>query len=112
MRRKKVLAICGSTRKDSSNLRLIKAIAGFSKEYFDVVLWVDLVKIPQFNPDEDNEQVPLEVIEFRRQMNLANGVLICTPEYAMGIPGALKNAIDWTVSSGEFSKKPVAAITA
>ena len=43
---------------------------------------------------------------------MVDGVLICTPEYAMGIPGSLKNAIDWTVSSCEFSHKPVALITA
>jgi chromate reductase len=42
----------------------------------------------------------------------ADGILICTPEYAMGVPGSLKNAIDWTVSSMEFSHKPVALITA
>jgi NAD(P)H-dependent FMN reductase len=43
---------------------------------------------------------------------VADGVLICTPEYAFGIPGVLKNALDWTVSSGELNEKPVAAISA
>jgi chromate reductase len=36
----------------------------------------------------------------------------CSPEYAFGVPGVLKNALDWTVSSGEFSGKPVVAISA
>lgn len=42
----------------------------------------------------------------------ADGVLICTPEYAKGVPGSLKNALDWIVSSGEFVNKPVAVISA
>ena len=51
-------------------------------------------------------------MDFRQQLREAEGILICSPEYAMGLPGTLKNAIDWTVSSMEFSKKPVAVITA
>ncbi len=39
-------------------------------------------------------------------------MLICTPEYAYGMPGSLKNALDWTVSSGDFINKPVAALSA
>ncbi len=58
-------------------------------------------------------RVPVnEVADLRRQLREADGVLICTPEYAMGVPGTLKNAIDWTVSSAEFSHKPTALITA
>jgi chromate reductase len=45
-------------------------------------------------------------------LKAADGILICTPEYAMGVPGSLKNAIDWTVSSMEFHQKPTALITA
>src|SRR4030095_8133821 len=52
------------------------------------------------------------VVDFRNQLRHSDGILICTPEYAMGVPGSLKNAIDWTVSSMEFSHKPVALITA
>ena len=50
--------------------------------------------------------------ELRGQLQAADGVLICTPEYAYGMPGSLKNALDWAVSSGEFYGKPVAAISA
>ena len=49
---------------------------------------------------------------FRKKVKLADGILICSPEYAMGVPGALKNALDWTVSTSDFSGKPVALITA
>jgi NAD(P)H-dependent FMN reductase len=45
-------------------------------------------------------------------LNSADGVIICTPEYAHGVPGSLKNAIDWTVGTSEFSQKPTMLITA
>ncbi|HEY5823536.1 MAG TPA: NAD(P)H-dependent oxidoreductase [Cyclobacteriaceae bacterium] len=108
----KILAISGSTRKDSSNLNLIKAIADLASEVFVITVFDGLSELPHFNPDIDNENVPSQVTNFRKQLKEADGVLFCTPEYAMGVPGALKNAIDWTVSSMEFSKKPVALITA
>jgi NAD(P)H-dependent FMN reductase len=59
-----------------------------------------------------DENVPKTVLDFRIKLNEADGILICTPEYAMGVPGLLKNAIDWTVSSCEFYHKPTALITA
>jgi chromate reductase, NAD(P)H dehydrogenase (quinone) len=108
----KILAISGSTRKESSNLNLIKAIADLTSEIFDITVFEGLSTLPHFNPDLDNENVPHEITDFRNQLREADGILICTPEYAIGVPGSLKNAIDWTVSSMEFSKKPVALITA
>nr|WP_294790184.1 NADPH-dependent FMN reductase [uncultured Mucilaginibacter sp.] len=108
----KIFAICGSTRKTSSNLNLIKAIADLTSESFNITIFEGLSTLPHFNPDLDNESVPEEVKDFRKQLSEAEGVLICTPEYAIGVPGTLKNAIDWTVSSMEFSQKPVALITA
>jgi chromate reductase len=110
--KKKILAISGSTRKASSNLSLIKAISGLSSEDFSVSVFEGLSELPHFNPDLDNESVPHQVTDFRRQLREADGVLICTPEYAVGVPGTLKNAIDWTVSSMDFSLKPVALVTA
>lgn len=107
-----ILAISGSTRAASSNLSLIKAIAALSSNIFDIIIYEGLAALPHFNPDLDNEAVPQQVANFRRQLSAADGVLICTPEYAIGVPGTLKNAIDWTVSSMEFAQKPVALITA
>lgn len=107
-----ILAICGSTRKSSSNLNLIKAIADLSSEVFTITIFEGLADLPHFNPDLDNEDAPATVFSFRKQLREADGIIICTPEYAMGVPGTLKNAIDWTVSSMEFSNKPVALITA
>ena len=108
----KIVAIPGSTRKASSNLNLIKAITTLTAGSFVINIFEGLAELPHFNPDLDNENVPPLVSAFRKLLKDADGILICTPEYAMGVPGSLKNAIDWTVSSMDFSKKPVALITA
>lgn len=65
--------------------------------------------LPHFN---DAEDVLASVIDFREKVKKADAVLICTPEYAFGVPGTLKNALDWTVGSGEFVGKPVGLVTA
>jgi len=109
---KKVLAISGSTRSQSTNLNYIKAVSELAADAFSVELYERLLNIPAFNPDDDGDDPPAVVTDFRDQLKKADGILICTPEYAMGVPGSLKNAIDWTVSSMEFSHKPVALITA
>jgi len=109
---KKVLAISGSTRSQSTNLNYIKAVGALAAEVFSIEIYEGLSDIPAFNPDEDGDDPPASVTDFRNQLKEADGILICTPEYAMGVPGSLKNAIDWTVSSMEFSHKPVALITA
>jgi chromate reductase, NAD(P)H dehydrogenase (quinone) len=108
----KILAISGSTRSSSSNLNLIKAIAELASENFVVNFFEGLSNLPHFNPDLDKETVPETLTDFRKQLREADGILICTPEYAHGVPGTLKNALDWTVSTMEFSEKPVALITA
>ena len=110
--RKKILAISGSTRERSINLNLIKAIEELSADQFEIKIFNGLSGIPHFNPDLDTDNPPEAVRGFRMRLAEAEGILICTPEYAMGVPGTLKNAIDWTVSSCEFSHKPVALITA
>jgi chromate reductase len=109
-----VLAICGSTRRSSSNHHLIKAITDLGVDIFNVHVFEGLTEMPHFNPDLDMEpgSAPEAVLQFRKQLEQVDAVLICTPEYAIGVPGTLKNAIDWTVSSMHFSRKPVALITA
>lgn len=107
-----ILSISESVRNSSSNLNLIKAISVLSADTFSIDIYGGLVRLPPFNPDCDGENIAEEVIEFRRKLKDADGVLICTPEYAMGVPGVLKNALDWTVSSMDFSGKPLALITA
>ena len=110
--RKNILAISGSTRKQSSNLNLVKAIEKLYTNELSIKIYDGLLNLPQFNPDDDTENSPVQVTDLRKQIKEANGILICTPEYAMGVPGSLKNLLDWTVSSSDFSNKPVVAITA
>jgi chromate reductase, NAD(P)H dehydrogenase (quinone) len=110
--KKKILAICGSTRQNSSNLELLFAISEMIEEQIELIISQPISQLPQFNPDDDNENVSEKITAFRNQIRASNAVLICTPEYAMGVPGTLKNAIDWTVASMEFSQKPTALITA
>lgn len=110
--KKKVLAISGSTRINSTNQNLINAIIDLYKGQLDFDQYKGLSELPHFNPDNDTENPPYTVAEFRKKIKEADGILICTPEYGLGVPGTLKNAIDWTVSSADFSKKPTALITA
>ena len=102
----KLAALCGSLRQGSLNAALINAVADMN--VFDVMR-VGTV-LPPFTPDEA-DNAPAEVLTFRDELRAADAILIATPEYAMGIPGVLKNAIDWTVGSCEFAHKPVALIT-
>jgi chromate reductase len=109
---KNIIAISGSTRKNSTNHQLIKAIGELSKDIFEITMFEGLLDLPAFNPEESFENTPAKILDFRTLLNSADGILICTPEYAHGVPGILKNAIDWTVSSAEFSNKPTVLITA
>ncbi|MHA4810804.1 NADPH-dependent FMN reductase [Flavitalea flava] len=113
--KKHILAISGSLSRSSVNYRLIRALAALYSDQLEIVLFEGVGGLPPFNPednDDDNEKVARPVAEFRRKIRNADGVLICTPEYAHGVPGSLKNAIDWTVSTSEFSHKPTVLITA
>jgi NAD(P)H-dependent FMN reductase len=108
-----ILAISGSLRTASSNASLLNALAAMLPANARLVHSAGLEEIPAFNPDHDRpETIVPSVARFREQIASADAILICTPEYAFGVPGALKNALDWTVSSGSLNGKPVAAISA
>jgi NAD(P)H-dependent FMN reductase len=68
--------------------------------------------LPHFNPDRDVEPPPPEVGRWRAALAGADAVVIATPEYAHGYPGALKDALDWIVGSGELVDTPVLLVTA
>lgn len=110
--KKKILAISGSTRKNSSNFKILKFISENTDKDFEVELFEDLESLPHFNPDLDTENPPEEVRAFRDKIDKAAGVLICTPEYVFSLPGSLKNALEWCVSTTVFSHKKVGLITA
>lgn len=108
----KILAITGSTRKNSSNYKILKYIAEHIKTEFEVEIFEDLDQIPHFNPDLDKENPPKQVEAFRNKIIAADGVIICTPEYVFSLPGSLKNILEWCVSTTIFSGKKTGLITA
>jgi chromate reductase len=107
----KIIAICGSLRARSSNLALLRAATKIASE---VQIYDGLASLPHFNPDDDEEGAtpPPEVASLRALLAAADGILISTPEYAHGLPGSLKNMLDWLVSDGALVDKPVAILTA
>ncbi len=107
-----IVAISGSLRASSTNTALVRAIAALAPQDMEVILYNGLGNLPHFSPDLDGEEAPDPVLELRQQLQAADGVLICTPEYAYGMPGSLKNALDWTVFSGDLTFKAAAAISA
>lgn len=112
MIKKRILAVSGSTRKNSSNEKILRAIAVLYGDALDVQIYNQIDKLPHFNPDITDEEVMPSVLSFRKLIEEADGVLICTPEYVFSLPGTLKNALEWTVSTIVFSHKPVAFIVA
>ena len=113
-RRVKILAISGSIRADSTNRRLLRAAAAVAPEGVQVTLFEGLAALPHFNPDLDVEGAiaPEAVASWREAVGAADALLISTPEYAHGVPGTLKNALDWLVSSPEVIGKPIAVLNA
>jgi NAD(P)H-dependent FMN reductase len=107
-----ILAISGSLRAASSNTILLNAAAAMAPEDVEIVFYRELGSLPHFNPDLDNDEVPAVVSNFRHQLSNSAGVIISCPEYAHGVPGVLKNALDWVVRSGELFEKPMALFNA
>jgi chromate reductase len=111
MKRKiKILGISGSLRANSSATATLNTVAGLVPEQVEFTIYNGLAQIPAFN---DSNEMPQTVATFIELLSEADGVFFVIPEYAFGVPGALKNALDWTVSSATaFPDKPVALITA
>ena len=110
MKKLQILAISGSLRKVSSNTAVLEATKILAPAEVKIQLYSGLANLPHFNPDLDREPLPNTVISLRQQIQASDGILISSPEYAHGVPGSLKNALDWLVSSIEFPGKPVALI--
>jgi chromate reductase len=108
----RVLAISGSLRAESSSTTLLRALALAAPSEAEVVLFEDLELIPPFNPDRENTIDSHALVRFKQSLRAADAVVFSTPEYAHGVPGVLKNALDWVVGTGELSGKPVALVNA
>lgn len=88
-----IVALVGSVRKESYNMKLVKLIQERYKDKFQFDI-ADIGRLPHYN--QDDELNPPEVVAaFKRQIAAADGVLIVTPEYNWSVPGVLKNALDW-----------------
>jgi NAD(P)H-dependent FMN reductase len=107
-----LLTLSGSLRARSSNTIVLRALAALAPAGVEVTFYERLNLLPHFNPDLDNDSPPAPVADFRHALAAAHGVFISTPEYAHGVPGALKNALDWLVSDPAFLGKPVALVNA
>jgi len=107
----RILAISGSLRRASSNSALVEAAARLAPGTVKISIYRGLAELPAFNPDLDDD-APETVIRFRAALQACDAVLISSPEYAHGVPGVVKNALDWVVRSGELIDKPIAIINA
>jgi chromate reductase len=106
----KIVAISGSLRKASSNTAVLRAAARLAPEDVKITIFDGIGDLPFFNPDLDGDEVPAAVAAFRSIIGSTDGVFISSPEYARGVAGVMKNALDWLVGSFEFPDKPVALI--
>lgn len=109
----RILAISGSLRAGASNTVLLDAAGRLAPAGMTVHRYAGIGSLPHFNPDDDQDdgQLPLSVRDLRVLVGESDALLISTPEYAHGLPGAFKNALDWLVASTEFPGKPVAVIS-
>ena len=106
-----ILAISGSLRRSSINGAVLRAAAeAAARDGIRVTLDDSVRKLPHFDPDLEDAP-PEVVVRFRATCERAAGVVFAVPEYAFGIPGAFKNALDWTVGSGSLYRKPVAVLS-
>jgi chromate reductase len=105
------LAISGSLRQASLNSALLRAVARIAPNRIEVVLYRGLGDLPLFNPDIEPTQ-PAPVAALREQILASEALLIASPEYAHGVSGVIKNALDWMVGNETFVGKPVALLNA
>ena len=108
---KNIFIINGSASDCSSNQKLINKVAEYLSD-FNVIVYNQLKTLPHFDPKLSDSNPPKEIVDLRKQIQEATGVIICTPEYVFSIPSGLKNAIEWCISTMVFSEKPLGIITA
>ena len=95
-------------RQQSYNRAALIALQTLSRDHVDIDI-ASIEHLPLFNPDREGEAIaPLS--ELKSKLSLSEGLIIASPEYAHGISGVLKNALDWLVSGDEVPGKPVMLI--
>ena len=106
----RIAALSGSLRGASINTELLREIAVRAPDWFAVEL-LPLGGLPLFNPDLEAD-LPEAVEAFRANVGAADALIIASPEYAHGVSGVLKNALDWLVGYDGFAGKPVLLLNA
>ena len=104
----KILALSGSLRAASTNSMLLRAVAKLAPAGIEVLVFQGLGELPLFNPDLE-AQPPANVTTFFQAVAEADALLIASPEYAHGVSGTIKNALDWLVGFEPFAAKFVGA---
>lgn len=101
-----ILLVSGSLRAESTNTALLRTAQSRTPEGIVTLLYEGLGDLPHFNPDDDVEgqELPPAAAELRTLLEQCDAILFCTPEYAGGLPGSLKNLLDWTVGGGTLDK--------
>jgi NAD(P)H-dependent FMN reductase len=109
---RRILLISGSLRAESTNAAALRTAAEVGPPDVEIKLYEGMADLPHFNPDDDAEGAEPHpaVATLRREIAAADGILLCTPEYAGALPGALKNLLEWTIGDGGTYGKPVAWI--
>jgi chromate reductase, NAD(P)H dehydrogenase (quinone) len=107
----KILGISGSPRAGAAAAGILAAVGTLAGSAIEMTIYESLMELPHFSPESDVEPSPAEVARLRGLLRDAEAVIICTPEYAFSMPSVLKNALEWSVSSGEINEKPVATIS-
>lgn len=104
-----LLALSGSLRNSSSNTALLRAAAILAPDHVELTRYDRLDSLPHFDPDvEAAGRLPASVSTFRAAVARADGLVVSCPEYAHGVPGTFKNALDWLVGGEGFTDVPVA----
>jgi chromate reductase len=112
----RVLGISGSLRRDSHNMKLLRAAGAlFEAEGAEFLVYEGLKDVPPYDEDDDGENAPAEVTRLRDAIAGADAVFFTTPEYNASVPGQLKNAVDWAsrpIATNVLRNKHVAVIGA
>jgi NAD(P)H-dependent FMN reductase len=107
----RILLLSGSLRKASTNSAVLRTARLVVPASVEATFYEGMATLPAFNPDDDGAPFPSAVADLRDAIRTADGLLVSTPEYAGGLPGAFKNLLDWTVGDdqpGSMNEKPVA----
>ncbi|AYG68294.1 NAD(P)H-dependent oxidoreductase [Rhizobium sp. CCGE531] len=100
-------ALCGSQRQASTSRRLLEALQLACPDGVTIAICDLIGDLPIFNPDNEGDKTPPVVEKFADEIRKADGLIVSCPEYAHGIPGGFKNALDWLVSRDEVPFKPL-----